>query len=88
MSEKYDVMQVCENGHKITGCYNLIPERRKDFFDQCGEKTLNACPNCHKQIKGELLAEWSSSFDAMNSVPVPLYCPSCGEAYPWTEKNG
>lgn len=88
MSEKYDVQQVCENGHKRTGCYHLILERRQKFCDQCGEKTITACPNCDKEIQGDLLKELEDgSWEQDRRVFVPLYCRDCGKPYPWTQRK-
>jgi hypothetical protein len=86
MSERYDVLQVCENGHKITGCYNIRPERRQKFCDKCGAKTITACPNCHKEIQGDQIGEnWNLEPAPVKRVFVPSYCRNCGEPYPWTQ---
>lgn len=87
-TETYDVMQVCENGHKITGCFDTKPERRKDFCDRCGEKTITACPNCDKEIQGDRLKElYDGSWLQDKRVNTPSYCPNCGEPYPWTTRK-
>ncbi len=52
MSGNYDVQQVCENGHQITGCYDLCPDERQDFCQECGKPTIIACPSCSKTIEG------------------------------------
>lgn len=88
MSEKYDVQQVCENGHKITGCYHIISARRQKFCDRCGEKTITACPNCDKEIQGDRLKELEDgSWEQDMRVFVPSYCRYCGKPYPWTPKK-
>lgn len=87
-TETYDVMQVCENGHKITGCFDTKPERRKDFCDRCGEKTITACPNCDKEIQGDRIKELhDGSWLQDKRVNTPSYCPNCGEPYPWTTRK-
>lgn len=89
MSEKYDVMQVCENGHKITGLYDLKPERRQNFCSNCGAKTMNVCPNCNKEIQGDRIAEniYKNYPIQLKRAHVPSYCKNCGEPYPWTKKR-
>ena len=88
MPRNYDVQQVCENGHKITGCYNIRPEDRQEFCKQCGSKTINACPNCDKEIQGDLIdQDWTRSLVPVRRAFVPLYCQDCGEPYPWTQKK-
>jgi len=88
MSGMYDVQQVCENGHKITGCYSIRPEDRQDFCKHCGAKTIVACPNCGNKIQGDQLGEgWDGTPEPVKWVFVPSYCPNCGEPYPWTQKK-
>ena len=88
MSEEYDVQQVCENGHKITGLYNIKPRRRQRYCSNCGAKTITACPNCKKEIQGDryVSTPYGTPIN-VKRVFVPLYCPDCGEAYPWTQKK-
>jgi hypothetical protein len=102
MPENYDVQQVCENGHQITDCYNLNPEKRKKFCQDCGAPTLTACPSCGKDIEGALhksVTMTPSVLEARSnlrvgsqkttiSIPavVPNHCKNCGEPYPWTKK--
>ena len=64
MPEEYDVQQVCENGHQITDCYNIKPERRKEFCQECGAATRTTCPNCNKEIQGAQLRVSKSLNDA------------------------
>ena len=96
MSEKYDVQQVCENGHQITDCYNIYPERRKKFCQECGAATIIACTTCHKEIQGAKIKVYQSWANARTGhskiVPeypadVPSNCSNCGKPYPWTEKK-
>jgi len=85
---RYDIQQVCENGHKITGCYTKAPEDRAEFCKKCGAKTIIACPYCHKKIPGdELRGDWRGIWNPVNSLDVPCYCTSCGKPYPWTQKK-
>jgi hypothetical protein len=88
MRENYDVQQVCENGHQITGCYNLGKGERQKFCQKCGAPTICACPECHAEIRGDKLGqEWGGQWDSIASSDVPLYCENCGKAYPWTESK-
>jgi hypothetical protein len=82
---KYDVMQVCLNGHQITASYNLHPEHRKDFCDECGERTINSCPKCKTPIQGEY--QFENVVAIGFKTPVPEFCFACGAAYPWTERK-
>lgn len=94
MSVKYDVQQVCEDGHQVTGRYDLEPEDRQEFCKQCGAKTIIACPDCDKKIQGAPIEVRQAMSDGRLGRPqaiagrrakVPSYCPACGKAYPWTQ---
>jgi hypothetical protein len=88
MSEEYDVQQVCENGHKITGCYSIGREDRQEFCQKCGEKTITACPNCGAEIPGDPIGEGiTGERYSLESADVPSFCRNCGEPYPWTQKR-
>ncbi|MCX5632218.1 MAG: DUF2321 domain-containing protein [Phycisphaerae bacterium] len=96
MSDNYDVQQVCENGHQITGCYNAKPEDRQKFCQNCGAPTITRCPDCDADIRGakyEYIQNWidarrgSSRFQQLTYPNVPLYCLSCGNPYPWTKNK-
>jgi hypothetical protein len=80
--EGYDVMQVCLNGHQITASAETLPNQRKQFCDQCGEKTIDSCPDCKASIQGYLKGILS-----VRSLKVPNNCPSCGTAYPWRQDS-
>ena len=86
MSRNYDVQQVCENGHQITGCYSIKEEERQDFCQKCGVRTIIACPDCKKEIQGDRIEKtWADGWDTMESADVPSFCSNCGEPYPWTK---
>jgi len=92
MSRDYDVQQVCENGHQITGCYEYTPEDRKDFCTECGAKTIIKCPDCGQDIQGYKLGDISMGYSQECIAPVgdcsvPKYCLACGKPYPWTKKK-
>ena len=82
-TDYYDTMQVCLNGHQITTLYDSSPENRKDFCEQCGEKTIYQCQKCGKKIRGHHhMSGVSYSGDA-----IPSNCNACGNAYPWKTKH-
>jgi hypothetical protein len=96
MPENYDVQQVCENGHQITDCYNINPEKQKKFCQDCGAATIIACPGCGEGIQGARIKVSQDWIDAragrQKIVPemhadVPSYCLNCGKPYPWTESK-
>jgi len=76
---EYDVMQVCLNGHKITGILKLAPEFGKKHCSECGAATITKCPKCETDIRGTYRVGFSTS-----DVKVPAFCHGCGEPYPWT----
>jgi hypothetical protein len=79
-----DTMQVCVNGHKITGRYELSPQSRKDHCNTCGASTIVKCPNCQSNILGYLkYANVISSDDSK----VSDFCHVCGEPYPWAKEE-
>jgi len=88
MSRNYDVQQVCENGHRITGCYSLREQERQDFCQKCGASTLTACPDCGKEIQGDRIQQqWGGNWGAVEIAVVPSYCRVCGKPYPWTQSK-
>lgn len=78
----YDVMQVCINGHKITGMAKYHPENLVNNCSKCGAETTTKCPKCNAEIPGYKHYPRVSSPDY--SKP-PDFCPSCGEKFPWTK---
>jgi hypothetical protein len=96
MPEMYDVQQVCENGHQITGGYNTRPEERKKFCQECGAPTITSCPGCGIAIRGSKFitnprisdARYGRQRMTLESIAsVPSYCSNCGEPYPWTKRK-
>jgi uncharacterized protein (TIGR02391 family) len=80
---KYDVMQVCLNGHTITDRYRSAPEFRQSKCGECGEDTIHRCPECNEPIRGRYQVE--GVVNAMGTKSPKPYCHECGEAYPWTD---
>jgi hypothetical protein len=102
MSGNYDVQQVCENGHQITDCYNIRPEKQKKFCQKCGAATIIACKTCNEKIQGAQIkasqdftvgGHWSDTRTVYSKMlpgfptGVPSYCSNCGKPYPWTENK-
>lgn len=87
MSIRYDVLQVCENGHKTTGRYSTRHGERQKFCDKCGAKTITACAKCHQDIQGDQTKEIGVVRITNERAAIPLYCTNCGEPYPWTQKK-
>jgi hypothetical protein len=82
---KYDVQQVCLNGHQITDRYNGSPERRNNHCSICGEKTLHQCPECKSEIKGYHFTPGVVVLGGTTSVPT--HCDNCGSQFPWAGKK-
>lgn len=78
---EYYTEMVCENGHVITDCLEKS-SRGSEFCDECGAKTITACPACMTKIRGDLID--SGIFFLGYSSPAPKYCHHCGAPYPWT----
>jgi len=95
MSENYDIQQVCENGHQITDCYKISPEKQKRFCQECGAATIIACPGCGEGIQGAQIGvsqDWTGGRTGQKMIPkahanVPSCCLNCGKPYPWTESK-
>jgi hypothetical protein len=87
MSGNYDIQQVCENGHQITGCYDIGESERQEFCQKCGAPTIIACPICNDKIQGDRLGENLTGWDSIERSVVPSYCSNCGKPYPWTENK-
>jgi hypothetical protein len=75
---EYDVMEVCLNGHKITGCLKSQPFRHENFCNTCGAETTSKCGSCDAVIRGDRHTRGGPI-----SRSVPHYCINCGATYPW-----
>ena len=80
---RYLTAEVCENGHPTTGAIEQAPERSIKFCDQCGAKTIQACPSCNAPIRGSYLI-----MDGIYLADAPYFrpnhCHNCGAGFPWT----
>ncbi len=86
--KNYDIAQICMSGHIINDSVNRSPEDNKNFCDECGEPTIQACQNCKSNIQGAFYNE--GDYDGYGAYALPLeklpaFCPECGTKYPWTE---
>jgi hypothetical protein len=75
---QYDWAQVCPNGHVITASAGDSPEFRREFCENCGQKSLDACRRCRVKIPG-IYGFFASSYRP------PFFCGNCGTPFPWTE---
>lgn len=80
----YNTAQVCMNGHVINSMADEYPESNAPYCDQCGEKTITACPDCNAKIKGHYNVPGVVSFAGYQK---PGFCDSCGKQYPWTQRT-
>src|SRR5271166_5959126 len=76
-----DVMQVCRNGHVITDRLRQEPQRGLAHCDRCGAATLDSCPTCGQGLPGAVVVPGLAPVGAR----PPLYCSTCGAAFPWNE---
>ena len=81
----YDVMQVCENGHKITTVARANPESQKKFCPKCGAATYMGCPECDAEVPGLYSSDSKNVIIVPSSPEVPRHCENCGAAYPWAK---
>ena len=82
---KFDIQQICLNGHQITDRYYGSPERRNNHCPICGKKTIHKCPECKSEIKGYHLTPGVVALGGSTSVPT--HCDNCGAQFPWAGKN-
>jgi hypothetical protein len=47
---RYDVAQICENGHVISSYHLSYPESSQKYCDKCGAPTIIGCP--HRALAG------------------------------------
>jgi len=75
---KYDIAQICTNGHVINNSHERFREFSVDYCTECGAKTTTECANCKTPIRGAYSGSMRTGYDR------PAYCHNCGEPYPWT----
>lgn len=77
-----DVMQVCLNGHVITDRLRTFPEQGLPRCNRCGAGTITHCLTCGRELPGALAVP---GLEPIGVLRAPLYCPTCGAEFPWTE---
>jgi hypothetical protein len=60
-----------------------MPEFTVEYCDKCGEKMIDACPQCEKPIRGYY---WGGGLSVRGYEP-PAHCINCGTTFPWTERT-
>lgn len=85
MHDRYDVAQVCLNGHVINWRFRDRPAHNTKYCADCGEKTIAKCQKCGKEIRGESTTPFP--FATGSITPAPKHCIECGEPYPWTQSK-
>jgi len=95
MSSRYDVAQVCLNGHLISDHAQSRPEFSKKFCPDCGAETVTQCPDCGQTIQGAVHSTYLTGGSRYLGRPpvqrtmttsgsVRAFCHACGKPYPWT----
>lgn len=79
---RYDIAQICENGHVINGWSTDSPEHNEMFCNKCGKPTITKCPECNAAIRGNVLDDFPNLH-----FKAPNYCINCGSPYPWIKSR-
>ena len=84
-----DTSLICENGHAINPSVMNFPFIKDKSCFRCGARVLDKCQNCGTKF----ISITFSNEGIYIGVPVwgfeyrkYLYCPECGNAFPWTEE--
>jgi hypothetical protein len=77
-------LRYCENGHVITSFERAF---RDDRCAQCGTQYVDQCPSCNAPLDNR----WESPMyvggkPAQRPPRAPLFCPKCGDPFPWQLK--
>jgi len=81
-SEGFDTAQICLNGHAINSAVRMTPEFSEKFCKNCGERTIQTCPECQTEIRGHYVGSLSTA-----AYIPPRFCHNCGKPYPWTSRK-
>jgi hypothetical protein len=79
---RYDVAQICTNGHVANSMAKEYPNSNRAFCDQCGAPTITECPSCKAKIRGYFHVPGVVS---MTRYDRPAFCHNCGKPFPWTQ---
>jgi len=80
----YDTAQVCLNGHVTNSAARTSPVSNQHHCNECGEKTIMACPECQTSIRGEYHVP---GVVGISDYTPPAFCHSCGRPLPWTKRK-
>jgi len=80
--EKYDVAQICLNGHTINGYSTQYPASNQKFCEKCGAEVVSQCLECGQNIRGDYIGSISTK-----EFTIPLFCIYCGKPFPWTKSK-
>jgi hypothetical protein len=88
MNQHFDTSRICPNGHLLTDAKQANwPLYNDNFCKVCGEKLIDKCPNCTKEIRGARVRDDPvMGTEVFPAESVPGYCWNCGRSYPWTAK--
>jgi hypothetical protein len=78
-TEGFDAAQICLNGHAINSAVKSLPQFSEKFCKNCGEHTIQTCPECQTEIRGYYIGSLSTA-----AYIPPRFCHDCGKPYPWT----
>lgn len=79
---RYDVAQICINGHVINDSSRAYPADNADYCKKCGKNTITQCAECQTPIRGYLHGS-----GVIGLFYPPSYCHNCGKPYPWTKAS-
>jgi len=82
---RYDIAQVCMNGHVISAEVGTNPRSKQPHCDKCGAETITECLNCGTAIRG--LYDTQTWGSGSRTYLPPSYCYQCGKPFPWIEKR-
>lgn len=82
---RYNIGQVCLNGHEITGNYSTGSEFAENFCSRCGAQTITQCAACKAHIRGYY--DHEGGVIAIPTFDAPAYCYNCGTPFPWTSRG-
>jgi hypothetical protein len=80
--QEQGVMQVCRQGHVITGLLQVVPGQGLSHCDRCGAETIDRCPTCGQDLAG---SAYVPGLVPIGRLRPPAYCSGCGARFPWTK---